>query len=288
MAKSSNAGESSHGATVELSPHEQREAGRRAGLRAAVIFESVRREGERELQRPAVALAFSGLAAGLSMGLSLIGTGLIHAALPATPWRPLVESIGYTLGFLVVILGRQQLFTENTVTAILPLLDDPDKRQKIGPVVRLWVVVLAANLAGAAIFAYAMVHSGIFSAALGQAFRELGTATLSYDFGTVLVKGIFAGWIIALLVWLLPSAEGSRVGVIMILTYVVGAGALSHVIAGSVEALYAVFAGAATWAHFARDFLLPVFLGNSIGGVLLVSLLNYAQVAVRSEEETTP
>ncbi len=273
------------GATVELSPHEHKEAERRTQLRAAVVFESIRREGETELQRPVVALAFSGLASGFSMGLSLVASGLLRAMLPASSWRPLIENLGYTLGFLVTTLGRQQLFTENTVTAILPLLDDPNKGQKLLRVFRLWSVVLAANWLGAMLFAFAVAHSGAFSAEANRAFLELGKATLSFDFWTVLVKGIFAGWLIALMVWLLPSAENNRVSIIMLITYVVGLGSLSHVIAGSVDAFYAVFGGVATWAHCWRDFLLPVFLGNSIGGVLLVSLLNYAQVAVKNDEE---
>jgi formate/nitrite transporter FocA (FNT family) len=111
-------------------------------------------------------------------------------------------------------------------------------------------------------------------------------AVMAYDFGTVFLKAIVAGWIIALLVWLLPAADGSRVAVIVILTYVIGLGSLSHVIAGSAEALYAVAAGAASWSHYALGFLVPSFLGNSVGGVFLVSLLNYAQVAVKSDEET--
>lgn len=254
-------------------------------MRAAVVFESVRREGERELQRPTVALAFSGLAAGLSMGLSLVASGCIHAALPAAPWRPLIVNLGYTLGFVVVILGRQQLFTENTVTAVLPLLDDPDKKQKMGNVARLWLVVLATNVLGAAIFAYGLQHTTIFAADVKRAFLDIGTATLAYDFGTIFLKAIVAGWIVALLVWLLPASEGSRLPVIVVLTYVIGLGSLSHVIAGSVDALYAVAAGAASWSHYALFFLLPAFLGNSVGGVLLVSLLNYAQVAVKSDEE---
>ena len=274
------------GETVDLSAHERREAGRRAGLRAAVIFESVRREGESELLRPAVALAFSGVAAGLSMGLSMVGSGLIRAALPATPWRPLVEAAGYTIGFLVVILGRQQLFTENTVTAIIPLLDEFSPK-KLRNVARLWAVVLISNVVGAIAFSFAVAHCGAFSDAALHAFGDLGLQTLSYGFGATLVKAIFSGWIIALLVWLLPAAEGSRVSVVVILTYIVGLGTLSHVIAGSVEAAYAVAAGAASWSQFFGSFLLPAFLGESIGGVLLVSLLNYAQVAVKSEEETT-
>lgn len=273
------------GATVELSRYEHKEAERRTQLRAAVVFESIRREGETELQRPVVALAFSGLASGFSMGLSLVATGLIRAMLPAATWRPLLENFGYTLGFLVVTLGRQQLFTENTVTAILPLLDDPNKGQKLVKVARLWSVVLVANWIGAMAFAFAVAHSGAFSPGANDAFLAIGKETLSFDFSTVLVKGIFAGWLIALMVWLLPTAENSRVSVIMLITYIVGLGGLSHVIAGSVDAFYGGFAGAATWARIARDFLLPVFLGNAIGGVLLVSLLNYAQVAVKSEEE---
>ena len=286
MSSSSPEQSGNQGETVELTKHEDEEAERRTQLRAAVVFESIRREGETELQRPVVALAFSGLASGFSMGLSLVATGLIRAMLPPSTWRPLVENVGYTLGFLVVTLGRQQLFTENTVTAILPLLDDPNKAQKFVKVVRLWSVVLAANWIGALAFAFAIAHSGAFSPGANDAFLALGKETLSYDFWTVLVKGVFAGWLIALMVWLLPSAENTRVSVIMLVTYVVGLGGLSHVIAGSVDAFYAGFSGAATWTHIARDFLLPVFLGNAIGGVLLVSLLNYAQVAVKGDEET--
>lgn len=273
------------GTTVDLSPSERREAGRRSGLRAAVVFESVRREGELELQRTPAALAFSGLAAGLSMGMTLIAAGVIRAALPETPWRVLLENVGYTVGFLAVILGRQQFFTENTVTVIIPLLDSFTPR-KLWVVARLWLVVLVANIAGAAMLAFGLAHSGAFTPAAQRAFLDLGVHTLSFGFTTVFVKAIFAGWMIALIVWLLPAAENARVAVIFVLTYLVGISGLSHVVAGSVEALYAVAAGAATWQQFLRDFMLPAFLGNSIGGVLLVSLLNYAQVAVKSEEET--
>jgi formate/nitrite transporter FocA (FNT family) len=267
------------GSTVALTRAEEREADRRSGLRAAVVFESVRREGEQELGRPPIALLFSGLAAGLSMGFSLMATGVIRAALPDAPWRPLIENFGYTLGFLIVVLGRQQLFTENTVTAIIPLLDTPEKRQTFFRVARLWGIVLVTNIAGAFIFAFALAHTAAFPSDVKRAFLEIGTQTLSYPPLVVLTKGIFAGWLIALMVWLLPAAERSRVLVIGILTYVVGIAGLSHIIAGSVEALYAVVSGAATWQHYLLGFLLPVFIGNSIGGVLLVSILNYGQVA---------
>lgn len=285
-ADSKGAQGTSEGTTVALTKRESEEATRRKGLRAAVVFEAVRREGELELQRPPLALAFSGLASGIAMGLSLVAAGLIRAALPDAPWRALLENLGYTVGFLVTTLGRQQLFTETTVTAILPLLDDRDKPRKLAIVVRLWGVVLLANLVGVFLFVLVVVHSGAFPASARPAFEQLGAQTLAFAPATVLVKGIFAGWLIALMVWLLPAGENSRFAIIATLTYVVGLSAMSHVIAGSADALYAVLTGGATWAHYIAGFLLPAFVGNSIGGVLLVSLLNYAQVAVKSDEET--
>lgn len=271
--------EQSPGKTVQLSRTEEHEVQRRVGLRAAVVFETVRREGETELNRPAAALAFSGLAAGLSMGFSLVGTALLRAYLPDAPWRPLVENLGYTLGFLIVVMGRQQLFTENTVTAIVPLLDDWDHGRTFLKTLRLWAIVLVTNLLGALLFAYAVAHSGAFDQSIRSMFLQIGTNALSPAAGEVFVRGIFSGWLIALMVWLLPAAENQRVAIITIITYVVGLASLSHVIAGSVEALYAVVAGAASWSEFFLRFFVPVFLGNSLGGVALVSLLNYAQVA---------
>lgn len=276
--------EESPGKTVQLSENEEQQVQRRVALRAAVVFETVRREGETELNRPPAALAFSALAAGLSMGMSLIGTGLLRAYLPDASWRPLVENLGYTLGFLVVIMGRQQLFTENTVTAIIPLLDDWDHGRTALKTLRLWTIVMLGNLAGAAFFAYVVAHSGAFDAAVRAAFLQIGLQTLAPASADVFVRGIFSGWMIALLVWLLPAAENQRVAVITIVTYVVGAASLSHVVAGSIEALYAVAAGAATWPYFLLHFFVPVFLGNSVGGVALVSLLNYGQVAPESTE----
>ena len=121
-----------------------------------VVFETIRLEGEHEISRTPTALAFSGLAAGLSMGFSMIVSGLLRAYLPDAHWRPLVVNFGYTTGFLIVILGRQQLFTENTLTPILPMLKKPDI-PTIYRVLRLWVIVLAANVVGCAIIAFGVV-----------------------------------------------------------------------------------------------------------------------------------
>jgi len=267
------------GETVELSEREEQEVRDRSAISAGVVFETVRRQGEAELGRPATALALSALAAGLSMGFSLVGAGVLRALLPDAPWRPLVANLGYTLGFLIVILGRQQLFTENTLTAILPLLDDKNKREKFVRVVRLWSIVLVGNVVGAAIFAFVVARAPVFSSAVQHAFGELGADAYAPSGGTLFIRAVFGGWLIATMVWLLPSAEASRPAIIGILTYVVGAAALAHVVAGSVEVLYLVAEGVVSPWGFVAHFFVPVFLGNSVGGVALVALLNYGQVA---------
>jgi hypothetical protein len=104
---------------------------------AHVIHEVILKQGESELRRPSSALAWSALAAGLSMGFSLVAEGLLRSMLPDTEWRPLIAKFGYSLGFLIVIVGKQQLFTENTLTPIIPLMAHRDGRT-LARVARLW------------------------------------------------------------------------------------------------------------------------------------------------------
>jgi formate/nitrite transporter FocA (FNT family) len=266
------------GSTVELSPDEERVVEERTPPRAAVVFETIRREGETELDRPVFSLALSGLAAGLSMGASLAGEGLIRSMLPDERWRPLVDSFGYSLGFLIVILGRQQLFTENTITVILPLLDSEDKLRKLGKVLRLWAVVLVANIVGAAAFALAASHTNVFTEEVRTTFAQIGREAIAPGFGSIVLRGIASGWLIALMVWMLPGADTSRPLIVLVITYFVGLGSFSHIIAGSVETLYLVWTGGITFGTYLVGFLLPVFIGNVIGGTSLVALLNYGQV----------
>ena len=250
---------------------------------ALIIHETIRSEGESELRRTVAALLLSGFAAGLSMGFSLIAQGLLQSHLPETGWRHLITSLGYTIGFLIVVLGRQQLFTENTLTPILPLLHNRDLAT-LGRVARLWALVLVANLAATWLISYAMFHTEVFDSEGRAAFLELSRHTVSSPFWTTCLKAVFAGWLIALMVWLLPAAEGSRLLVILVITYVVSLGDFAHIIAGSVDASYLVHAGAASFADYVTRFLLPTLLGNVVGGVALVGVLNYGQVAPEIED----
>ena len=116
---------------------EKKQVEERLAIGAHVVYETIRREGEEELARTASSLFWSALAAGLSMGFSFIAEGLLMARLPDQPWRPLISRAGYSIGFLIVILGRQQLFTENTLTVVLPLLLKKDLSTLVR-MLRLW------------------------------------------------------------------------------------------------------------------------------------------------------
>jgi formate-nitrite transporter family protein len=265
-------------AEQESSKGQNKEVASRTRPTAFVVHETVREEGEQELQRTPVALAWSALAAGLSMGFSLIAQGLLHYYLGGASWSPLIDNIGYSVGFLIVVLGRQQLFTENTLTAILPLLTHPDLRT-LWLVIRLWGIVFVANLVGTLIFAFVVAHTSLFTPGIQQSFAEVSQHSLRGGFGLTILRAIFAGWLIALMVWLLPAAQGTRLHIIIILTYLVALGGFAHIIAGSVDVLYLVNRGAISWGTYFISFMLPTLIGNIIGGTSLVAALNFAQVA---------
>ena len=256
---------------------EQHEAEERTSPTGEVVYEAVHAEGESELARPSAALAWSGLAAGLSMSFSFLAVSLLHAHTPHAKWQPLVTALAYPIGFIIVVLGRQQLFTENTLTVILPLL----RRRRAGifrNVLRLWTIVLAANVVGALAIAFVLARTDVVDQETYKAMHEVAQHAYHESFAATLLRGIFAGWLIALMVWLLPFAETARVAVIALLTYVVGAAHFSHIIAGSVDAAFLVFVHERSWLDFTLGFFVPALLGNVIGGVLLVAAINHAQV----------
>jgi formate-nitrite transporter family protein len=258
------------------------EAEERSAPEGSVVYEAIRREGESELDRSTSALAWSGLAAGLSMGFSFAGKAVLEHHLPNAEWAPLLTNFGYAFGFLIVILGRQQLYTENTLTVILPFLMQK-KGSVLANIARLWTVVLLANLAGAFAFAAVMARTAAVSPGVRESMRHLGEKAMEPAFATLLLRGIFAGWLIALMVWLLPFAEQLRVVVIILLTYLVGIAEFPHIVAGAVDVFFLVAEGTTTFGAALGGFIVPVLLGNTIGGVTLVALLGHLQFAARGE-----
>src|SRR3954464_15551301 len=190
---------------------EKAEAEERSSPSGAVVYHAIRSEGEEELERPTSALMWSGLAAGLSMGFSFVTQALLRYHIPEASWRPLIVNFGYSVGFLIVVLGRQQIFTENTLTVILPLLVRRDG-STLRNVARLWVVVFLANIAGALLFALVLAKTTAFDSDVIQAFTALGDDATRAGFPTPLPRAILGGWLIALMVCPSPSPNRAASG----------------------------------------------------------------------------
>jgi formate/nitrite transporter FocA (FNT family) len=268
------------GKTPDLSAQEQREVDKNQPPRAAVLHEIIRTQGNQELERSVAALWWSALAAGLTMGLSLMGMGLLNSRLPDGEGFKVIASFGYCAGFLAVILARQQLFTENTLTAVLPIMSKPTLGN-FGRLLRLWTVVLVGNLCGTLLVAYVMLHLPIFDSKTDLAFLEIGRKVMENDAGKMLAKGIISGWMIATMVWMIPSMESAKMWIIILITYFMALGDFTHIVVGSVEVSYLVFAGELPWRDFWLVFAGPTLVGNIIGGSFIFALISHAQI--RSE-----
>lgn len=264
-----------------------RQIARRTAPGTAIVYHAVAEEGRAELSRPLRALFWSGLAAGLSMGFSMIAEALLYTHVPADDWRFIVSKLGYPIGFLIVVLGRQQLFTENTLTAVLPVLRE--RRLHTGlAMVRLWAVVLTANLLGAFLVAVLVGNLPVLRPEVNDAIRHIGLEALDGYAPAIALRAVFAGWLIALMVWLLPIAETGRIWVIIIITYIIGLGQFPHIIAGMVEVSTVAVMGHAPWNQVFIRYMLPTLVGNIVGGVLLVAALHHAQITAETpfvEEE---
>ncbi|HZP77957.1 MAG TPA: formate/nitrite transporter family protein [Pseudolabrys sp.] len=276
-AKKKTKGSGSGSANRAITADEVEDVEERSSPRTPVIYEVVRRMGDEEMARPAASLWWSGLAAGLSISFSLLAQAILQVHLPDAPWRPLVVDLGYSVGFLMVVLARQQLFTENTITVVLPVMAD-FSLGNLRLMGRMWAIVLVANLAGTLFAALFCTFTPVLTPELKAGMLELSRHLVGHGwFGTVF-KAVSAGFLIAAMVWLLPAAGSAQFHVITLMTYLIAAGSFMHLIAGSMEAFLLLTNGEAGLSFVVLDFLIPVLIGNVIGGTALFALLSYAQV----------
>jgi formate/nitrite transporter FocA (FNT family) len=260
-----------------ISEQEVRDVEEMATPRTPVIYEVVRRHGEEELKRPATSLWWSGVAAGLSISFSLLAQAILETHLPDAPWRALVSSLGYCVGFLMVVLGRQQLFTESTITIVLPVFADLSVKTvwRLG---RLWAIVLVANFTGTLLAAIFCTYAPVLPADLLHGMQDISRDLLRLGWWQMAFRGISSGFLIAAMVWMIPSAESAKFVVITLMTYLIAVGGFTHIVAGSMEANMLVLHGDWEWWRMLGQFFVPVLLGNIVGGTALFALISYAQV----------
>lgn len=252
-------------------------------LSPRLVYEIIRRDGAEELDRPTAALIFSGIAAGLVISFSFVFKAIIASYIPTDAiWTDLITNFGYTIGFLIAILGHMQLFTENTITTIVPLFK-PFTLDKLRAVGRLWGIVILCNIIGTALASLFFLTTDLFTPNIDKALDELAHHVASFSATQNLLKGVMSGLLIAALVWMLPSVSNKFL-VIFFMTYLIGLGDFTHVVVGSTEMSYLVWQGEASLGEYLFNFLIPTTIGNIIGGTGVFTLLIYGQVTEELEQ----
>lgn len=256
---------------------EEKDVDERTAPRAPVIYEVVRRYGEEEMERPNASLWWSGVAAGLSISFSLLAQAVLDLRLPDAQWKPLLVALGYPVGFLMVVLGRQQLFTESTITLVLPVMAKPGRKCFVA-LARVWSIILAANLVGTLGAALFCTFTPVLSPEVLGEMRDISRHAMDKTFTVMFFEAITAGFLMAAMVWLLPNAEGTQLHVIVLMTYLIAISGSAHIVAGSLEAYMLVLDGEMGVGRMVGGFAVPALVGNIIGGTGLFAMISYAQV----------
>ena len=247
-------------------------------LAPRAVYEVINLEGREEIKRSLSSLWWSGIAAGIGISSSVLAEGILHVLYEDHPYRTAIENLGYTVGFILVILSRVQLFTENTITVILPLLKEKTAQMFIC-VARLWAIVFLANMVGTFFTAFLTVHGGTVKPEYVEGLVYVAEHFAEYSAWECFIYGVPAGFFIAAIVWMLPSSEGFEIWVIFLFTYLIAMGDFTHVVAGSNEAFLLMLRGDISAATAVFGLILPSFAGNVLGGTGLFALLAYGQVA---------
>lgn len=256
---------------------EERSVEDAAALSPKLIYEVIRRDGEEELARTTRSLVWSGIAAGILISLSVLGEAVLRTYLPQSPGSYLIENLGYSLGFLAVIMGRMQLFTENTITTVLPVMH-ARSLNALGRMLRLWAIVLACNVVGAFVAAALFVYTPALPQEIMPAILSLSEHATGMGAYQGFWRAIPAGVIVALIVWMLPQADEAAFFLILAFTWMIAAGDFTHIVAGSVEMAVLILHGSLGGGGAVFGFFLPVLAGNIVGGTLIFALMAWGQV----------
>jgi formate-nitrite transporter family protein len=272
-------------AAESTSENAQSGSGTQVGTRysAEEIHENLLNEADEEMERPAEGLALSGLASGLGIGFSFLAVALLTSRM-APENHALAAAIAYPLGFVFVVLARHQLFTENTLEPVIPFLERRD-RETFRKLLRLWAIVLPANLIGAVIFALVIARTRALDPSLSGTLLNVAREATEGGAQMVFYKAIWAGWLVALMAWMLASTRDTTAQIILVwlTTAPIAAFGFKHSIAGAAEAFYRAWLGDASWGSMLVSFELPALAGNIVGGVVLVAMINHGQAGTKTK-----
>jgi formate/nitrite transporter FocA (FNT family) len=250
----------------------------------AQILEEQIEAGLKEFKRSNRGLFISSFAAGMEIGFSILFMGTVYTMFHDNLSHESLKiwlALCYPIGFIFVIIGRSELFTEHTALAILPVLN---RSVSVRDLFILWGLVYAGNLLGGYFFSFLLSEIG---PAVGfikpSTFYALAHELVDYKWHTILLSALVAGWMMGLLGWLVTSSQEtiSRIVVIILVTFIIGLTGLHHCIVGSIE----VFSGLISSPDISlQDYLKFqgwATLGNAIGGAVFVAILKYSHVRIQ-------
>lgn len=244
---------------------------------ARLVHEVIRQRGIEELERPFWSLLWSAIGAGFVIGLSPYAMGVLSITIADGWTKPLWVAFGYSLGFVLVIAGRMQLFTESTVTAVLPAVTTPSWDNTLRTL-RLWAIVLAGNLAGTLLFALFVDLDLASQTQISAEVQRMSAEAIADYSAAPFYMGIPAGFMLAALVWSMTNLQRQEIFVIVLVTWFMSLAEVAHSVVGSAEMWVAVLDGKITLFQGLFGFLVPAALGNLVGGAGLFALLAHAQV----------
>ncbi len=256
---------------------EQREGEESSRPHALDIYERVCEDTEEELDRPEGSIVFSGLFAGFTIGLAPLAVALVTIALtPEVKSTTFIASLLYPIGYVAVIVGRSQFFTENT---LYPVMLSLRRTEFITRTARLWAIVYSTNLAGAFLFAMLAVLTGALAEPVQTQLVSNGVDYTSGSFTDTFWSAVVTGFLLALVAWLVEAVDTvtGRIAVIWVLTFLVSLGTFDHCIATTVTGFSALLDGELPFGEL-LGWLGTTTLGNVLGGVLIVASINYGQV----------
>ncbi|MDT7827378.1 formate/nitrite transporter family protein [Pricia sp. S334] len=250
----------------------------KGGKKYSDILSRVIHEGEQMFAIKSKAIFLSGVIAGLEIGFSYFMICTFYALLDGhVEQNILFKSFGfvYPIGFILVILGKSALYTEQTSLLALPVLNG---QRSLLEMLRLWGLVISGNVLGGIVFTFFIgILAPNFGLFTSDTMVTVGHHVLDYEAWVLFLSAITAGWLMGLLTWLLNSTETTltRIVIIFMITGVIGFGGFHHSIVGNIEAFGAFWKSASVSGWDYLKFLLLALIGNGVGGAIVVGLFKY-------------
>lgn len=244
--------------------------------------------GVKKVSMPLLSILILGFLGGAYISLGYLFHIRVVADLPHE-WGTLNALIGgavFPLGLILTIIAGGELLTGNMMAVPMAALA---KKVTVKQLTINWTLITITNFIGAVFVAYFFGHllgltgSGVYL----EKTIYTATAKVEDNFWMAFISAVGCNWLVGLGVWITYSAEdtaGKIMGMIFPIVAFVAIG-FQHVVANMFIIPAAIFAGALTWTDYFSNFV-PVFLGNAVGGGILVAGLFFGAYIHSNKKKT--